>query len=249
MDANIFDQLVREEKADLATEDAIADTGTSPQARERRTSFHRKKSLHLPASPSRSRSRSRRATITDQGQTGASTSVEQLSHLAPPDPGLAEATRIAPERATSGLAVPKSETPDNSRPVSPPETFIPATDTLSTRPTRGGIAYPFRLKVDGGDRDVNASTVTLQSMGSRMESNEAAEQQTGNVPDDKGEKGIISDDVDGRPHAERFLTADLGAVVGAGGQEEKKDERSANEEKEQGRPVVERFETAMEHPK
>lgn len=257
-------QIVREEKADIAAADAVAGTDRADNRTERRTSVHRKKSLRAAGSPSRSRSRSRRATITDQGQTGPLTSVEQLSHLAPPDPGLAEATRIAPERQASALAVPENETPtlgiavqkaDMSRPASPPETLIPATDTLSTRPTRGGIAYPFRLKVEGGDRDVNASTVTLQSMGG-MEGEDA--EKSGNADLEKeaenltekageGEKGLIGDEVAERPYPERFVTADTGELAGVG--EKEKVEKSGKEQVEDARPGVERFETAMEHPK
>lgn len=43
--------------------------------------------------------------------------------------------------------------------------MIPGTDGTSTRPTKGGIAYPFSLKVDGqSGHSANASMVTLQSM-------------------------------------------------------------------------------------
>ncbi|KAF1953702.1 alpha/beta-hydrolase [Byssothecium circinans] len=140
---------------------------------------HRKASKRglQPASlPSRSRSRSRHSTVTYQNQI--SPSVEELLHIAPPTPGLAEATVIAPERKASALPSPMSEfssmgapTPtivfsadgEEQRPQSP-ETLIPGTDTLSTRPTRGGVAYPFRLKVEGDEKNANASTLTLQSV-------------------------------------------------------------------------------------
>lgn len=92
-------------------------------------------------------------------------------------PGLALATTIAPERKASPLPSPRSEldTPNPVTPVpdiaiddvsrpSPPPTLVPETNTLSTRPTRGGIAYPFRLQVEGEGREVNASTLTLQSV-------------------------------------------------------------------------------------
>jgi len=44
------------------------------------------------------------------------------------------------------------------------DTVVPPTDTNTTRPFRGGIAYPFSLRVKGQEGEVNASTVTLQSV-------------------------------------------------------------------------------------
>lgn len=52
----------------------------------------------------------------------------------------------------------------SAEPTSPP-TIVPDTDGTSTRPSKGGIAYPFSLKVDGqGGHRANASMVTLQSV-------------------------------------------------------------------------------------
>jgi hypothetical protein len=177
-------QLVREEKADQAQDgnavsarsgptDGSAETKPTTQPSE--PSLQPRRRSVLPSAKAfRSRSRSQHASVTDEGQTGVS--LDELDRLALPLPGLAEATKIAPEREASALPTPATEfnslsamaTPtiaveDMSRPQSP-ETLIPATDTLSTRPTRGGIAYPFSLKVAGGDREVNASTATLQSL-------------------------------------------------------------------------------------
>jgi hypothetical protein len=127
--------------------------------------------LSAPARPSRSRSHSRHSTVTDQGQ--ADISLENLSTLAPIAPGLAEATRIAPERKDSPLPALPSTEPNTFSPPGivvsdhpqSPATLIPSTDGSSTRPTKGGIAYPFSLKVDGAERqDVNASMLTLQSV-------------------------------------------------------------------------------------
>jgi hypothetical protein len=51
----------------------------------------------------------------------------------------------------------------SDEPTSPP-TIVPDTDGTSTRPSKGGIAYPFSLKVNGQGHRANASTVTLQSV-------------------------------------------------------------------------------------
>jgi hypothetical protein len=66
------------------------------------------------------------------------------------------------ETGTSGLPTPGIVISDN--PTSP-VTLIPATDGSSTRPTKGGIAYPFSLKVgDALGSHANASMVTLESL-------------------------------------------------------------------------------------
>ena len=164
--------------------------------------------------------------------------MEDLSHLAPPIPGLADATRIAPERKASPLAPSTSEPSspglpapgivieDVSRPQ-PPETLIPVTDTLSTRPTRGGVAYPFRLKVEGDDRDVNASTLTLQSVSVETPIVEDFKSEDVSGVEEGQEKGE-------RPGVERFVTAGVGEMSSKDGEEKSE------------RPGVERFETAQE---
>lgn len=127
-----------------------------------------------PAVPSRTRSRSRHSTVTDRGQIQGSEEElqklsSQFSRVAPPDSGLAEATVIAPERSHSGLPpqmIASAQTPGiiiSDEPTSPP-TIVPDTDGTSTRPSKGGIAYPFSLKIDGQGHRANASTVTLQSV-------------------------------------------------------------------------------------
>ncbi|KAF2269654.1 alpha/beta-hydrolase [Lojkania enalia] len=168
--------LVREEQADQVPDhepssDVIQPTdgrtnskSTKPAPKPRR-SFTRGR--HTLAPILNSRSRSRHSSVTDRGQIR--TSQEDLSSLAPPNPNLAEATVIAPERSASPLPSPHSDiipsiaVEDLSRPQSP-KTLIPTTDGLSTRPTCGGIAYPFTLRVGGEGREINASTVTLQSV-------------------------------------------------------------------------------------
>lgn len=166
-------------------------------------------------------------------------------------PGLADATVIAPERKASPLPSPRSEvssaglfTPnivisadsDTDRPQSP-ETLIPATDTLTTRPIRGGVAYPFSLRVEGKDAgDANASTLTLQSVSVATPAVEefSKEDKELGAPVDEG----ISNDVKEveRPGVERFVTAGVGELKGVGGEGTQQPER----------PGVERFETAQE---
>jgi hypothetical protein len=186
--------------------------------------------------------------------------------MAPPVPGLAEATRIAPERKASPLPSPTSEmSPQFSAPgvvtsdhPDSPATLIPATDGSSTRPTKGGIAYPFSLKVDGvAGKGSNASMLTLDSVG--ITTPPAVD-----VPQSEKELGAIDpvlnaakdEDVVNvpalaeRPAAERFFTAGTGAGLfspgtGAGlfsdGVQAEKEETEKVE-----RPPVERFETAHE---
>lgn len=93
----------------------------------------------------------------------------EFSRVAGPSSGLAEATVIAPERSNSGLPpqmINAVQTPGiivSDEPTSPP-TVVPDTNGTSTRPSKGGIAYPFSLKIDGQGHRANASTVTLQSV-------------------------------------------------------------------------------------
>lgn len=220
---------------------------------------------------SRSASRSRHNTVTDAGQIGASTDdlteLRRLSSLAPPLPGFAEATRIAPERKASGLdgdsypssigaPTPGVPTPgilveDLSRPQSP-ETLIPVTDTLSTRPTRGGVAYPFRLKIEGDDRDVNASTLTLQSVNVQTPGVGEFEHKAENIFTQPATSGVAAEGTEhgtangvekapeqgDRPGVDRFFTAGAGDMLTAKNTEAKAEKAE--------RPGVERFETAME---
>lgn len=171
-------QIVREEKVDKATDEsepsaASQELTTDEVADGRPLSNERSRASKLaaPLAMSRSRSRSRHSAVTDKGQAAAS--LDDLSKLAPPVPGFADATRIAPERDASQLPSPVSDTNSTKSPPGivisdnpqSPATLIPPTDGSSTRPTKGGVAYPFSLKVDGVDgKDVNASMLTLQSM-------------------------------------------------------------------------------------
>jgi hypothetical protein len=136
---------------------------------------------------------------------------------------------------------------DTSRPQYP-ATEIPITDTLSVRPTRGGVAYPFRLKVEGDDRDVNASTLTLQSV--NVESPWAGGPEDGSAGffpggveqelEKEEEKDIEAvKQNEERPGVERFFTAGPGELMST------KESTTEMEDKAE-RPGIERFETAME---
>jgi acetyl esterase/lipase len=271
-------QLDREEKADASPDHQSAQsttnhpdgtTTTTDGATDSKPKDHlakpsrkssRNRSTLAPATTngrSRSGSRTRSTTVTDAGQIGASTDdLTRLNSLAPPIPGFAEATRIAPERSASALNIasdPSTKPPgivveDTARPPSP-ATEIPGTDTLSVRPTRGGVAYPFRLRVEGGERDVNASTLTLQSVCVEELSDRGAEDGDVGVleggveqeqeQEEKEERGAEVVEENERPGVERFFTARPGELVAA------KDSAAVTEEKAE-RPGVERFETAVE---
>ncbi|KAF2279739.1 alpha/beta-hydrolase [Westerdykella ornata] len=270
-------QIIREEKADIPSNPELSqptdNTGQAAQKsqplRRSRSRGNRKTTLSPSTVTSRSRSRSHHTTVTDEGQIPPSSAVsptDALNRLAPPVPGLAEATTIAPERKASPLPSPRSElsslrpappTPgitidDVARPQSP-QTLIPETDTLSTRPTRGGVAYPFRLKVDkASGTEVNASTATLESFdvrGNESEGEETAGEDV--VGEEKRRMDRDSGDA-GRPGVERFVTAGTGDLLrsleaGQAVQEEANDNVGENDDgdgEKAIRPGVERFETA-----
>jgi hypothetical protein len=181
--------------------------------------------------------------------------MDELSRTNVPTTGLTDATTLAPEHCASPLPSPMSEL---SSPGLPPNiivsdnptvnssTIIPATDTLTTRPTAGGIAYPFSLKVDGPDgKDVNASTLTLASVNistlPAVDDAQTEEKQLGSM-------GTVADSVneqvlkEERPGVERYFTAGAGAGLFSSGAPEEKVE----DEERVERPVVERFETAQD---
>jgi hypothetical protein len=198
----------------------------------------------------RARSRSRHSAVTDQGQTDVL--MDEFSKIELPKPGLADATRLAPERAASGLPPiiaeqDHLESPPNviaSDNPALPSTIIPDTDTLTTRPTAGGIAYPFRLKVDGAEgKDVNASTVTLASVNittpPAIDANEHEKQ--------LGHAASISETInDQLPKEQRSSTEKVSTSgKGAGLFNDGVEEQDSREDKVE-RPPVERFETAHE---
>jgi len=178
---------------------------------------------------------------------------KQLSNIAPPVPGLAEGTTIAPERRASPLPSPTSELSSpilsppgivvSDNPQSPP-TLIPATDSLSTRPTKGGIAYPFSLRIDGSEgKDVNASTLTLQSMNITTPPAVDLPQQVKELGYAEPARETVNDEMSNeRPGVERYYTAAHGAGLFSAGAAADTTGAAGKAE----RPPVERFETAQE---
>ncbi|KAH7381354.1 hypothetical protein DE146DRAFT_670368 [Phaeosphaeria sp. MPI-PUGE-AT-0046c] len=259
--------LDREERADQSGEQADPPTTThqpgdppvvGPPDSPKRS---RNKTLTAPV-PSRTRSHSRHSAVTDQGQVGISQEdlTKQLSDIAPPVPGLANATCIAPERIASPLPSPTGDINFPTSPLTPgivisdhpesPATLIPATDGSSTRPTKGGIAYPFSLKVEGASGvSANASMLTLDSIGittpPAVEPQEAEKEMSAIAPviDAPEEKEHEKEEkVPERPAAERFYTAGMGAGLFSDGVQSQQVENLDRAE----RPPVERFETAQE---
>lgn len=141
------------------------------------------------------------------------------------------------ELSSTDVMTPGIVIDDFSRPQSP-ETLIPATDGLSTRPTKGGIAYPFSLKVEGDGREVNASTVTLQSVSVETPTTETPNPIQPNSDPEPAATPVAEEKVE-RPGVERFVTAGFGDLNTAAAD-------SNNDEKAAERPGVERFETAQE---
>lgn len=182
-----------------------------------------------------------------------------MSTIPPPHPRLVEATAVAPERNT--LPVPAQMSKSNSlapgviesdNPLSP-ATLIPTTDTLSTRPTKGGIAYPFSLKVDGSQgKHVNASTVTLQSL--NITTPPATEVRHGNKQSDdhspRSATGtpIITATSDREMNGSEPMTNEQHEYDDTGARSfSNRSTQHANEGIEKvERPTVERFETALE---
>lgn len=190
--------------------------------------------------------------MTDKGQTEKSTEddlTKQLSNIAPPVNGLAEATNIAPEckalSANSELGDQIVASPSvivSADPQSPP-TLIPATDSSTTRPTKGGIAYPFSLKVGcAAGEDANASTLTLQSMTITTPPAVDAPHQDKELGTFFPVTETINDQIlKERPAVERYFTA-----PGAGLFSDGTAQTATSSEEKTERPPVERFETAQE---
>ncbi|KAF2870336.1 hypothetical protein BDV95DRAFT_497001 [Massariosphaeria phaeospora] len=250
--------IVREEKADqkpnqdeptVDTEKTIDSSTeskpakTPPKPRQKTFAKGRTSTLAANDAASRPRSRSRHSGVTDKGQIATTPSTPKPTAPASPGPDLAEAMPVAPVRMASPLPSPTSEiaTPGiyvegMSRPQSP-DTLIPPTDTLTTRPTRGGIAYPFSLKVDGPDSgDLNASTLTLNSVHPETPGlAESGENNEGLVNGKESKSEEMKGDNE-RPVVERFVTAGMGELATLDNKQTEKPER----------PAVERFVTAQE---
>lgn len=145
--------IVREEKADNAPEQLSTSTDGAVDTKEIKKKSSRRNILAAHR-VNCLRPNSRHRPVTDQGQTG--TSNDDVPNVVRP----LSAAAVEPNEPSS--QVPNIIVSDNPQ---SPVTIIPSTDGSSTRPFKGGIAYPFSLKVDGpAGQDVNASTVTLQSM-------------------------------------------------------------------------------------
>lgn len=227
-----------------ATTDSLAEDKSHAQPKPKRS-----RTMGLAASsPNHSSSHSRRSTVTDKGQTGPA--ADYQSEGAPPMPAvpipapdrkaspLPSFTRELGGPMVSPLGIVVSDNPQS------PDTLIPATDTLSTRPTKGGIAYPFSLKVDGpAGKDVNASTLTLQSM--NITTPPAVD-----VPEREKELGTVGSSgetvndqiLNERLGEERYFTAAPGAGLFSSAVRDDVHTGSENVK----RPHVERFETARE---
>ncbi|RMZ68676.1 acetyl-hydrolase [Pyrenophora seminiperda CCB06] len=258
--------IVREKKADQTGEEpsvTVQDPETPVPDSAAHVKPKRSRGIGL-ISPSmrRARSNSRHSAVTDRGQIVESQDPmpdQDFSKLAPPAPGLADATILAPERSASAVSSLDSQNQDELQPTiitsdnpALPNTLIPATDTLTTRPTAGGIAYPFSLKVDGPDgKDVNASTVTLASVNIATPP-ATAEPQIEMLPEST-EHGSVNEQVlkEERPGVERYFTAapapaPAPAPVPGPMTDEIEKEKKGEAEKVEERPPVERFETAQE---
>lgn len=185
--------------------------------------------------------------MTDKGQTGAS--ADDLSKNAPANPVPAEATTVEHERKASPLPSPTGELFNNngldvpapgiivSDDPNSPATLIPASETTTTRPTKGGIAYPFSLKVNGPEgKDVNASTTTLHSVAPE-ESLQEKESSAGATATESVNEQVLKE----RPGVERYFTAAPGEPLTS----RVEDHKGGDVEKTE-RPPVERFETAHE---
>ncbi|EDU49721.1 acetyl-hydrolase [Pyrenophora tritici-repentis Pt-1C-BFP] len=251
--------IVREKKADQTGEEpsvtvqepATPAANVAAQVKPKRS---RGIGFISPSMRTRSRSRSRHSTITDRGQTLESQDpmpTTDLSKIAAPESGLADATTLAPERSASAVSLSLDSRDDEGLHITVipsdnpalPSTLIPATDTLTTRPTAGGIAYPFSLKVDGPDgRDVNASTVTLTSV--NMATPPAVDdQQIEMIPENTVEESVNEQVLkEERPGIERFFTAAPVSEFVV----EQEEAKAEEVDKVVERPHAERFETAQE---
>ena len=149
------------------------------------------------------------------------------------------------EKGTSGPPTPAIVVSDNPQ---SPVTLIPATDGSSTRPTKGGIAYPFSLKVgDAIGSHANASMVTLDSLNiTTPPAVDVSEKEKELVIDEPAATTDMQDEqIDQtRPGVERFYTTGTGAGLFSSGTKE--EETTADEPVKAERPGVERFETALE---
>ncbi|QDS72226.1 hypothetical protein FKW77_005509 [Venturia effusa] len=143
--------------------------------------------------PGHQRTTSGVRSVTDEGQTG--TIINQ--HLA------------APSAGADGLLHPDSATPRPQSPAAAGTVIPPSKNGATTRPQHDGIAYPFKLKVDGDEaenhKSKNPSIVTLDG----GDAVSAANGKTNGVEDALDELSGVEtgEKTEGRPGAERFYTA------------------------------------------
>jgi len=154
------------------------------------TSYAEDKSKIRPRTGTHSRPRphSRSQSVMDEGQANDTAKLNAIG-------ALTSLTSLAPE----GTTIIGS-------------TLIPTTNTTSTRPIAGGIAYPFKLKIPDDDvKSTNASMMTLDSadaMDTRPRTGGASSPLGPlNVGGFGGSGGTPAAEEGTRPTVERFETA------------------------------------------
>ncbi|GME56178.1 Alpha/beta hydrolase fold-3 [Neofusicoccum parvum] len=123
-----------------------------------------------------------------------------------------------------------------------PPTIIPASNNTSTRPTRDGIAYPFKLNV--GNHKPNPSTVTLMSFQESLRES----MKEGSIAGENIEKSNESEK-EGKDEVEdkKVETVDEGSAEGKKSEDSEKLAAENTEVKDDAtRPTPERFITATE---
>ena len=190
VERNPFEQVPSDGGASTGEVDGMAQQWS-------RKGIQRTRSRSVGANRNRPRSTSR--TVRDEGQTESNN----------------------PNQQTYGRTLsPNAQSPRPERASTVGETIIPLTHTASTRPTHGGIAYPFKLQaLDDSRKSVNPSIITLNSDGQEdeIDSDRADESANKKAQRDKGtpneagvDKDVRSEAVGKsaeRPQVERFVTA------------------------------------------
>jgi len=192
----------------------------------------RKRSRSRPGQrPNRERQGSYIRSVIDEGQTGPPApdrplsaphqgSQRQFSHTR------SVSTPTAGENPTSPSALDGFLHPEFALTATSPTvgTVIPQSNTSSVRPTHDGIAYPFKLKVDGAGGEggeggagvvKNPSMVTLDSRdgffdaqgSSRPVSSVGSRAVSSAAVDKEAENGAVVEEAKDRPPMDRFFTA------------------------------------------
>lgn len=147
-----------------------------------------------------------------------------------PSPGVGEPTVVISEHAAEGA----------------PPTIIPPSSNATTRPTRDGIAYPFKLNT--GNHKPNPSTVTLMSFQDSVRES----MKEGSIAGDSTTEKIHDDEKDKSDHEDKKV----GTVAEESVESKPEDKKSEESEKlavegdqaksDAQRPSAERFVTATE---